>query len=98
MPQVRMPANLSLAAGDNITIQVVEAAQHGAALYSCVDVTLVDPTDERLERVTPQNCYNSSDIGFDLVFTTTDLSAATSLAAPSIMVSLMVAALFAVVL
>lgn len=34
LPQVRMPANLSLAVGDNITIQVVETAQHGAALYS----------------------------------------------------------------
>lgn len=34
LPQVRMPANLSLAVGDNITIQVIETAQHGAALYS----------------------------------------------------------------
>jgi hypothetical protein len=34
IPQVGMPANLSLSVGQNITIQVVEAAQHGAALYS----------------------------------------------------------------
>jgi hypothetical protein len=34
LPQVRMPANVSLEPGDNITIQVVEIAQHGAALYS----------------------------------------------------------------
>lgn len=33
IPQVGMPANLSLQVGTNITIQVVEAAQHGAALY-----------------------------------------------------------------
>lgn len=34
IPQVGMPANLSLQVGDNITIQVIETAQHGAALYS----------------------------------------------------------------
>lgn len=34
LPQVRMPANVSLQEGDNITIQVIETAQHGAALYS----------------------------------------------------------------
>jgi len=33
-PQVRMPANVTLAVGQNITIQVIEIAQHGAALYS----------------------------------------------------------------
>jgi len=98
LPQVRMPPDLSLGPGDNITIQVIETAQHGAALYSCVDVTLVDPTDPQLERVTPQNCYNSSDIGFNLVFTTAALSAASSLAAPSILISIMVAILFALAL
>ncbi|CAK4031018.1 Hypothetical predicted protein [Lecanosticta acicola] len=82
LPQVRMPANLSLAVGDNITIQVIETAQHGAALYSCVDVTLANPED--VEQVTPQNCYNSSDLGFELVFTTEALSSsAVSLAARS---------------
>lgn len=34
LPQIGMPANLSLQVGQNITLQVVEAAQHGAALYS----------------------------------------------------------------
>lgn len=33
-PQVRMPANVTLSVGQNITIQVIEIAQHGAALYS----------------------------------------------------------------
>lgn len=33
-PQVRMPANITLSVGQNITIQVIEIAQHGAALYS----------------------------------------------------------------
>ena len=34
VPQVPMPANVSLSVGDNITIQVIESAQHGAALYN----------------------------------------------------------------
>ena len=34
LPQVPMPTNVSLSVGDNITIQVIETAQHGAALYS----------------------------------------------------------------
>ncbi len=93
LPQVPMPVNVSLSVGDNVTLQVVEVAQHGAALYNvstagtayqyladnvlqCVDVTLAEPAD--VELVTPQNCYNSSDISFDLLFTTAALSAATS--------------------
>ncbi|KAK5123734.1 hypothetical protein LTR85_002370 [Meristemomyces frigidus] len=74
LPQIGMPANVSLQVGQNITLQVVEAAQHGAALYSCVDLTLVANNDPRIEEVTPQNCYNSSDIGFNLVFTTQSLT------------------------
>ena len=34
LPQVPMPANLTFSVGDNVTLQVVEAAQHGAALYN----------------------------------------------------------------
>lgn len=34
LPQIGMPANLNLQVGDNITIQVIETAQHGAALYN----------------------------------------------------------------
>lgn len=34
LPQLRMPAEVSLSVGQNITLQVVETAQHGAALYS----------------------------------------------------------------
>jgi hypothetical protein len=33
LPQIAMPANISFNVGDNITIQVVETAVHGAALY-----------------------------------------------------------------
>ena len=34
LPQVPLPANITVQPGDNATIQVVELAQHGAALYS----------------------------------------------------------------
>lgn len=34
LPQVPMPVNVTLHVGQNITLQVVEAAQHGAALYN----------------------------------------------------------------
>lgn len=40
LPQVGMPKNLDLQVGANITIQVIELAQHGAALYN---VCLSDP-------------------------------------------------------
>ncbi|KAF2862052.1 hypothetical protein K470DRAFT_213566 [Piedraia hortae CBS 480.64] len=75
LPQTSMPANTSLQVGQNITIQVIETAQHGAALYSCVDVTLADDHDPEIQEVTRDNCYNSSDIGFNLLFTTQGLDA-----------------------
>jgi hypothetical protein len=34
LPQVPLPANISVKAGDKATIQVVETAKHGAALYN----------------------------------------------------------------
>lgn len=34
LPQVPLPANTTVNVGDNATIQVVETAVHGAALYS----------------------------------------------------------------
>lgn len=34
LPQVPLPANLTVHPGDNATIQIVEIAQHGAALFS----------------------------------------------------------------
>ncbi|TPX11383.1 uncharacterized protein E0L32_001201 [Thyridium curvatum] len=71
LPQVPMPANLSLSVGQNVTIQVVELAVHGAALFSCVDVTLVEPNDPRLNEVNETNCFNSTDIGFSDVYTIT---------------------------
>lgn len=34
LPQVPMPVNVTLVEGQNITLQVIEVAQHGASLYS----------------------------------------------------------------
>ncbi|MCJ1358300.1 MAG: hypothetical protein MMC33_008299 [Icmadophila ericetorum] len=81
LPQVPLPANYQANIGDNATIQVVEAAQHGAALFSCVDITFADPSE--VEPVTADNCQNSSDIGFNLVFATTSLTGVGSLTQPS---------------
>jgi hypothetical protein len=74
LPQVPMPANISVNVGDNATIQVIEVAVHGAALYNCVDITFAEPGDSDIEEVTSSNCFNSSDIAFDLVFTTNQLT------------------------
>ena len=40
LPQVPLPANITVNVGDNATIQVVETAVHGAALYNVCYVTL----------------------------------------------------------
>jgi hypothetical protein len=71
-PQVPLPANTTVKVGDNATIQVIELAVHGAALYSCVDITFAEPED--VEQLTPDNCFNSSQISSALVFTTTSLT------------------------
>jgi hypothetical protein len=70
-PQVPLPANLTVNVGDNATIQIIETAVHGAALYNCVDITFAEPED--VPEVNASNCFNSSQIQSDLVFTTTAL-------------------------
>ena len=93
LPQVPLPANISVKPGDHATIQVIETAKHGAALYNvcpqlfakwlnltmmqCVDIEFAEPSE--VEEVTRNNCFNSSIISFGEVFTTTSL---TSAAAP----------------
>ncbi|KAL9022270.1 MAG: hypothetical protein Q9185_000512 [Variospora sp. 1 TL-2023] len=79
LPQVPLPANFTANIGDNATIQIVETAQHGAALYNCVDITFADPRD--VPEVNETNCVNSTTIGFDLVYSTGGDS--TSAASPS---------------
>jgi len=81
LPQVPLPANFTPNIGDNATIQVVEAAQHGAALYNCVDITFADPSE--VAEVNSSNCFNSTapgqNIGFNLVFTSKSLQSAAHL-------------------
>ncbi|KOS19464.1 Uncharacterized protein ESCO_000024 [Escovopsis weberi] len=69
LPQVPLPAGAQVKAGDLATIQVVELAQHGGALYACVDIIFVEPNDPRLPEVNETNCFNSSHIGFADVYT-----------------------------
>ncbi|KAI1622416.1 hypothetical protein EDD37DRAFT_610840 [Exophiala viscosa] len=71
-PQVPLPANTTVNVGDNATIQVIETAVHGAALYSCVDITFAEPED--VPEVNKSNCFNSTQITSDLIFTTSDLA------------------------
>ncbi|EKD17384.1 uncharacterized protein L3040_008423 [Drepanopeziza brunnea f. sp. 'multigermtubi'] len=66
LPQVPLPANTTVQVGDNATIQVVETAIHGASLFSCVDITFADPKD--VAEVNETNCFNSSDISFNNVY------------------------------
>jgi hypothetical protein len=81
LPQVPLPVNASVKIGDNATIQVIETAVHGASLYNCVDITFADPKD--VPEVNETNCFNSSDISFELVFTTSALSSGALPAAQS---------------
>jgi len=81
LPQVPLPVNASVNVGDNATIQIIETAVHGAALYNCVDITFAEPED--VVQVDESNCFNSSDIGFQLVFTTTSLTSAATQSIPS---------------
>ncbi|KAG6059217.1 hypothetical protein E4U17_006710 [Claviceps sp. LM77 group G4] len=71
LPQVPLPVNASVKAGDLATIQVVELAQHGAALYSCVDIIFAEPGDPKLGIVNETNCFNSTDMGFADMYTIT---------------------------
>ncbi|KMU83397.1 hypothetical protein CIHG_01180 [Coccidioides immitis H538.4] len=67
MPQVPLPPNITVNVGDNATIQVVEIAKHGAALYNCVDITFAEPED--VEQVTRRNCFNSSHLTAQYIYT-----------------------------
>lgn len=74
LPQVPLPAGVTVNVGDNATIQIIETALHGAALYNCVDITFADPKD--VPEVNETNCFNSSQITSNLIFTTAALSSA----------------------
>ncbi|PGH16279.1 hypothetical protein AJ79_01818 [Helicocarpus griseus UAMH5409] len=67
LPQVPIPKHLDfLKVGDNATIQIIETALHGAALYNCVDITFAEPED--VPEVTPENCFNSTQLSAKYIF------------------------------
>jgi hypothetical protein len=72
-PQLPLPANATVKVGDNATIQLIEAAKHGAALFNCVDITFAEPGDPDIPEVNATNCFNSSQLRYDLLFTTSSL-------------------------
>lgn len=71
-PQLPMPKNIpDVKPGDFATIQVIELAVHGAALYSCVDIEFAEPGDSKIAEVNETNCFNSSELGFADIYTIT---------------------------
>ncbi|GFP52861.1 hypothetical protein ACSS6W_000267 [Trichoderma asperelloides] len=91
LPQVPLPVGANVKAGDMATIQVVELAQHGAALYSCVDIIFAEPGDPRIPIVNETNCFNSTQFGFAQIYTVTtknpvlDIVASTTTSAASLL-------------
>lgn len=91
LPQVPLPVGATVKAGDKATIQVVELAQHGAALYSCVDIIFAEPGDPRIPIVNETNCFNSTQFGFAQIYTVTtknpvlDIVASTTTSAASLL-------------
>ncbi|KAJ5833394.1 hypothetical protein N7474_001705 [Penicillium riverlandense] len=73
LPQVPLPANISVVPGDLATIQVVETAKHGAALYNCVDIEFAAVNDPEIQEVNRHNCFNSSDLTFQYMYTTSGI-------------------------
>ncbi|KAG0646105.1 hypothetical protein D0Z07_8168 [Hyphodiscus hymeniophilus] len=62
LPQVPLPANVTVNVGDLATIQVVETAVHGGALYNCVDIIFA--LQEEVPELNTTNCFNSTTISF----------------------------------
>ncbi|KAK3185544.1 hypothetical protein K4F52_005642 [Lecanicillium sp. MT-2017a] len=77
LTQLPLPVGANVKAGDLATIQIVETAQHGAALYSCVDIEFAEPGDPRIALVNETNCFNSTDIGFADIYTITSKESGT---------------------
>ncbi|KOS45231.1 hypothetical protein ACN38_g3874 [Penicillium nordicum] len=82
LPQVPLPANISVSPGDYATIQLVETAKHGAALFNCVDIEFAEDGDASVEAVTRDNCFNSSDISFEYMYTTSSIGSGAAMLQP----------------
>ncbi|KAK5953972.1 hypothetical protein OHC33_005244 [Knufia fluminis] len=96
LPQIPLPAGLEVNVGDNATIQIIETALHGAALYNCVDITFAEPDD--VEEVTEQNCFNSSQISSNLIFTTEALASGSSMSQVSLSAMILTAVMAVIAL
>ncbi|KAK4142742.1 uncharacterized protein C8A04DRAFT_38114 [Dichotomopilus funicola] len=63
LPKVTLPKEVrsQIKNGDLATIQVIEASQHGAGLFSCADIIFTrDPN--QIPDVNEDNCFNSTSI------------------------------------
>ncbi|SPO00800.1 uncharacterized protein DNG_03548 [Cephalotrichum gorgonifer] len=69
LPDVKVPENLGIKAGDNATIQIVELAAHGASLFSCSDIIFVEPGDKRIPPINDTVCFNTTEFGFADIYT-----------------------------
>ncbi|KAH9899106.1 hypothetical protein F4778DRAFT_186325 [Xylariomycetidae sp. FL2044] len=62
LPYLPIPEGFEVKVGDHATIQIIEAATHGASQYSCVDITFAEPSD--VAEVNVNNCFNTTSIRF----------------------------------
>ncbi|KXH60632.1 hypothetical protein CNYM01_00109 [Colletotrichum nymphaeae SA-01] len=82
LPQVPLPAGVTPKEGDLASIQVVEAAQHGAALFSCVDIIFTEDAS-KVTPVTADNCFNSTNLKVEAATLETNSSPITDPSAPA---------------
>ncbi|KAL2162582.1 hypothetical protein VTH06DRAFT_7496 [Thermothelomyces fergusii] len=63
LPKLDLPAEVRrrIRSGDLATIQVVEAAKHGAGMFSCADIIFTDD-ESAVPEVNEENCFNSTGI------------------------------------
>ncbi|KKA31144.1 hypothetical protein TD95_000570 [Thielaviopsis punctulata] len=71
LPDIKVPEALGVRAGMNATLQVIELAVHGASLFACSDITFVEPGDSRIPSYNNSVCFNSTDLGFGTLHTST---------------------------
>ncbi|OHE96882.1 hypothetical protein CORC01_07849 [Colletotrichum orchidophilum] len=82
LPKVPLPQGVTPNEGDLASIQVVEAAQHGATLFSCVDI-IFTADESKVTPVTEDNCFNSTDLKVEAATLETNSSPITDPASPA---------------
>ncbi|KAI1985424.1 hypothetical protein LOZ53_005058 [Ophidiomyces ophidiicola] len=58
-PKVKLPSGLSISAGTNASIQVIQASELGSSLYNCADITFT----ENARTLGNYQCQNSTNVG-----------------------------------